>query len=385
MNIKECSADMKILQVGQTSQDAGVENAVRLICSGLSRANHSVRLVTDSAIYADEFAQTGVQYSVVDLADRSPLGYWKASRLVRKLLKEFQPDVIHVHGRSHVLICLLAGRRPDCFTLHSSHLTHRMGLLDRDWIRPFFPQARRTIAISEESVPYVQKTMGVKSEYVDLVYNGVDCNAFHPPSDSERSLARQKFDVDDSQTLAIFVGRFHEQKQPEALIELAEAVKSSGSTKIQIALVGGGHLLEMLQEAIAAKGVSDICKLYPWMSDPSAAYWAADVCLLPSLHEGFALTVVEALACGCPIIRTRTGGWQAMIREGETGFSTEIDTASFVKIALPAIKNTTALNQMRENARRHAVEELSIEKSVAGTLAVYQSAIQRDSATQGAQ
>ena len=63
---------MKILQVGQTSQDAGVENAVRLICSGLSRANHSVRLVTDSAIYADEFAQTGVQYSVVDLADRSP-------------------------------------------------------------------------------------------------------------------------------------------------------------------------------------------------------------------------------------------------------------------------------------------------------------------------
>jgi len=209
---------MKILQVGQTSQDAGVENAVRLISVGLARANHDVHLITDSDIYAEEFAQTGVQHSVVDMADRSLGGYWRASRVVRKLLKDFRPDVVHVHGRSHVLLCLLAGRRPDCFTLHNSHLTHRMGFLDRDWIRPLFPRARRLIAICEESVPYIQETMGVKSEHIALVYNGVDCDAFRPPSDSERALARRQFDVDDSQTLAVFVGRFHEQKQPEALI-----------------------------------------------------------------------------------------------------------------------------------------------------------------------
>lgn len=366
---------MKILQIGQTAQGAGVENAVRLICSGLSRARHSVHLITDSKIYADEFAQTGVEYSLVDMSDRSASGFWKASRLVRKVLKEFQPDIVHVHGRSHTLISLMAGRRPDCFTLHNSHLTHRMGPLDHDWIRPLFPHARRTIVICEESVSYVQDTMGLRRDSIDLVYNGVDCNVFRPPSEAERTAARQSFDVDSNQTLAVFVGRFHEQKQPSALVELAQAVKNAGLTEVRIALVGGGHLQDKLQEAIATLNVGDTCKIYPWMPDPSIAYWAADVCLLPSLHEGFPLSMVEALACGCPIIRTRAGGWQAMIREGITGFSSETDSASFVTASLTALRDRATLTSMRGNARDLAVDELSIERSVENTLAVYQSVL----------
>jgi mannosyltransferase len=107
------------------------------------------------------------------------------------------------------------------------------------------------------------------------------------------------------------------------------------------------------------------------MSPPTTAYWAADAYLLPSLHEGYALTPVEALACGCPVIRSRTGGSEATIREGTTGFTSNTDAADFVRVASMALTDPQALAAMRPAARAHAVENLSIQKSIEATLDVY--------------
>jgi UDP-N-acetylglucosamine:LPS N-acetylglucosamine transferase len=56
---------------------------------------------------------------------------------LRKILKSFRPEVVHVHGRSTALRCLLAGRSADWFTLHSTHLTHQVAFYDTGLLRKY--------------------------------------------------------------------------------------------------------------------------------------------------------------------------------------------------------------------------------------------------------
>jgi glycosyltransferase involved in cell wall biosynthesis len=364
---------LKVLQFGLTEGGAGLENAVRLLCLGLAWDNHDVCLVTESTRYAGELAEAGAQLRVLNLADRSARGFLRSAAGLRAVLHEFAPDIVHVHARSQTLVSLLAGRRPDCFTLHNSHLTHRWGILDSSFVRPWFPQTRRTIVLSAEAKTYVRDTLRVAEERIHVVPNGIDCTSFRAPSADERAAARRSFGADDTHTLGIYVGRYHEQKQPEAIVHLARALKAAGRKDVRLALVGGGALEAELREAIRQYDVADICTIHSWMNPPTAAYWAADAYLLPSRHEGYALTPVEALACGCPVVRTRTGGCDATILDGVTGFASDVDVADFVRVASSALADRDALLSMRSAARAYAVANLSIQKSIAATVGVYES------------
>lgn len=336
----------------------------------MAGSGHGVMLVGNGGEGMDRLADLGVDYRELDWARDIPSLLRCVGRL-RRLFRTFRPDIVHVHGRGPSLMCMLAGRKPDWFTLHNTQLTDQVGAMDAGMLRKYLsPLARRVIVLDQSAYCYVTKNLNVRPKHVEIIGNGVDCARFRPPSETERLEARARFGIRGQDTMALFVGRFHEQKQPETVLFLAAAARESGLDSARFILIGGGHLEEKLRELSRSLNVSDICSIHAW-SDPLPAYWAADVLLMPSLYEGFGLVAAEALACGCPVVRTKSGGYEIMIREGITGHASETDRDSFVKLGLDVLGNRDALNGMRPAARSWAVENLSVDKQTEQTVAAY--------------
>lgn len=351
---------LRILQAGSVAYQGGVTKMIKTLCAGLRRLGHEVQLFCDGGELADLQA-LGIRCHVTELW-QEPGALLRSALQMGAVLRRFQPDVIHVHGRSCSLRSLLAGRYPDWFTLHNTHLTHQTTSYDVGRIRKLMsPFAHNFFVLDERARDYLQDEFAIPSSRVVRVHNGVDCSEFREPSAEERAEARAAFGVADDQLLLTFVGRLHPSKQPEAVIAAAQRAIQESRTDLRFAIVGDGELAGEMERSIAATGVGDVCKLYPWMKNPLGAYHAADLLLMPSQFEGFPLVGAEAMASGCPVLRTRTGGFAQMIQEGVTGFASDTSVDAFVT-KLYSVLDLQTLRRMRPAARKWAVDHMNLEQ-----------------------
>jgi glycosyltransferase involved in cell wall biosynthesis len=353
---------LRIAQLGSTRYRGGVTQAVTALCLALRKRGHAVMLVSDGG-ELEPLADAGVECVATDLQPRPSVVIRSAFHLARAL-RAFRPDVVHVHGRSVALRSYLAGRAPDWFTLHNTHLTERRGRLDAGVGRRLLsPLGRRLLVLDDRARDYLERELGVAASRIFTLSHGVDCDHFRPPTGAERHEARAAFGVSHDETLVLFVGRLHAQKQPQVVVQAARAARDAGLRMVRFAIVGEGELRESLVELIGAAGVARTCTLRGWM-DARAAYFAADLLVMPSRYEGFGLVAAEAMATGCPVLRTRTGGVERMIVDGETGFTAGTEPEEFIATLLRVLRDTPRLARMRPAARAWAASKLDADTSV---------------------
>ena len=102
----------------------------------------------------------------VDLWQR-PKVLLQSSWQLRKILKSFQPEVLHVHGRSTALRCALAGRTADWFTLHNTHLTRQVAFYDAGLVRTYLsPWGKNFFVLDQLGGQYLQREFGVRPESI---------------------------------------------------------------------------------------------------------------------------------------------------------------------------------------------------------------------------
>jgi len=363
-------ASLRIMQFGPTLYHGGVAVAIKQLTLDLARLGQKVMLIGNGGEGIETLVNAGVNYQQLNWSG-SISAMLGCVIQVRQLLNSFRPHIIHVHGRAPSLVCRLAGRQPDWFTMHNTHLTDQVGLLDMGLIRQYFsPLGNRIFALNQQAADYLTTKLRIKPEAIKIIPNGIDCEYFRPPIPSERAEARLHFGIKESETMALFVGRFHFSKQPEAVVALAAAARNASLPGVRFIFVGTGSLLEEVRQRISALELDDICQIHNWI-DPLAAYWAADVLLMPSLYEGFGFVAAEALACGCPVLRTKSGGYELMIREGVTGFGCQTNQEAFVAKGLEVLQNPGTLQRMRPAARSWAEEQLGIRRQTEQTLQAY--------------
>ena len=161
-------------------------------------------------------------------------------------------------------------------------------------------------------------------------------------------------------------------KRPEQCIDSLAFAVSSGIDSAKLLLVGDGVRRSATEQRARDLGVYRRCVFTGWI-DPIPAYHAADFLLLPSEVEGFALVAVEAMLSGLPVIRTRCGGCEEQIVEGETGWSCEVgDDRAFCDLVATAMVDPRALGRMGELARRRALERFTEQRFVEAMFALYQ-------------
>lgn len=175
---------------------------------------------------------------------------------------------------------------------------------------------------------------------------GVDTATFRP-GDEPRSALRDRLGLPASAALVFFSSRVAPEKDPDTLLEALAQLRASGRD-VRVLHRSGGHA-EFVRRAAAA-GLSDAIIAGDAVA-PGAVladhYRASDVCVQASREEGLGFSVLEALACGTPVVAAAVGGLHETVRDPQTGWTYPAGNAGALAHALE-----NALDHPDEGRRR---------------------------------
>jgi glycosyltransferase involved in cell wall biosynthesis len=233
-------------------------------------------------------------------ATRSPgVATVPETQRLSRLIKAVRPDVVHLHSAKAGLAGRLAvrGTRPTLFQPHGWSWLAAAGATARGalaWERLAARWTDLLVCVGEGEAAHA-RLQRVGARHV-VIRNGVDLTSLAPADERTRTGARDRLGVDRNAPLAVCLGRVTRQKGQDVLLAAWPLVRRR-CPEAQLCLVGDGDLLPTLR-GYASPGV----RFVPPAADPRPWYAAADVVVLPSRWEGLSLTLLEALASGCPVV-----------------------------------------------------------------------------------
>ena len=174
--------------------------------------------------------------------------------------------------------------------------------------------AEQSIMVSDEMRQLAVERFGVDQTRVHKIANGVNSKVFYT---RQRDLMRQKHNLPAGARIVVYVGRFVASKGLRELVE-AFTTLATQDPEIHLLLVGDGVMREELRAMVTASPWRSRVHL-PGALPPEAVAElinAADLLCLPSYSEGYPNVVVEALACGRPVVSTDVGGTPELVNAG---------------------------------------------------------------------
>ncbi|MET9859240.1 glycosyltransferase [Streptomyces smyrnaeus] len=245
---------------------------------------------------------------------------------VRRLLRAVRPDLVHAHSAKAGLAARLAlrGRLPTVYQPHAwsfEAATGHTARLARAWERYAARWADRVLCVSRAERD-TGTAAGVHARWA-VVHNGVDTARFTAPGARETDRHARRLsalgklpptavrDLPPSAVLVVCVGRLCEQKGQRTLLTAWPRI-AARVPDARLVLVGDGPDREPLRRA-APPGV-----VFAGASDAVGDWYAAaDLVVLPSLWEGMALTPLEAMACGSPVVVSDVAGSRELLPPGQ--------------------------------------------------------------------
>lgn len=178
-------------------------------------------------------------------------------------------------------------------------------------------QADMILTISENTKKDIIEIWGVDEDKISVVYAGADTNHFSPRGPDEIELARQRYKLPDK--YFFYIGGIDPRKNVESLIRAFSLLCLEFN---EIGLVIGGNLESQkeypaLRRLIETLGLSERIIMAGYISDEDlpTVYSGAGAFVFPTLYEGFGLPALESLACGTPVITSRTSSIPEVLGE----------------------------------------------------------------------
>lgn len=242
-------------------------------------------------------------------------------------------DLIHLHypfifGADLVWVNSLLHDQPYVVTYHNDLIWRGFkGLMFKLYqtinARIITQGAQRIITGSwdfAQSSPTLRHLTKVPGKVTEVPY-GVDTSRFHPNLDGW--LIRDKYGIEKDAVLIVFVGamdRAHHLKG--GVPQLLQAVARLCNDFIFVALIGGGSMIPVYEDIAGEMGIASHVFFTGFVTDDDLGryYAAADLVVQPSvLFETFGLAVIEAMACGKPVIASNLPGVRSVVSDGEDG------------------------------------------------------------------
>jgi UDP-glucose:(heptosyl)LPS alpha-1,3-glucosyltransferase len=236
--------------------------------------------------------------------------------------------------------------------------------------RRVFERTARIVAIARSGKAEIERLYGLESGRVNVVYNGVDLERFHPRNRAaHRRATRAEAGVPDGALVALFVGSGFERKGLLTAIEALAAVREPTS---RLLVIGRGDTAAY--RALAARlGVGDRVQWLGVRPDLERWYGGADALVLPARYEPFGNVHLEALASGLPVLTSTRAGGSEIIEEGVNGAIREpYDTAGFAK-ALEWVRNTST--DELANAARRSAEPFTFARQVSELVTIWRTIV----------
>lgn len=359
---------------GMGGLENGVVNLLNHMPAG--RYRHAVVCLDGYTDFRHRLQRDDVQFFALHKQPGKDFGLY--GRLFR-LLRELRPDLLHTRNLSTLegqFVAAAAGVRArvhgehgrDVFDLYGKNRKYN---LLRKLARPL---VHHYIAVSKDLADWLEHTVGAAPQRITQIYNGVDSLRFHPRREERTPIGPDGF-MSGNELLIGSVGRMAEVKDYPNLVraflrllELAPEARSRARLVILGEGVARATCLDLLKQANA----EHLAWLPGSRDDIADLMRQFDVFALPSLGEGISNTILEAMACGLPVVATRVGGNRELVDTGITGtLVPPADPEAMAQALLTYFEDNTLVRSHGAAGRAKIEALFSMEAMVRGYMGVY--------------
>jgi glycosyltransferase involved in cell wall biosynthesis len=313
--------------------------------------------------------QDNVRYHVLRPAARAiSLSATLPARLVADgvdfLHATFTPPPVAVRREVLTLHCLSSFVHPE---FYSPLIAWRLNGLLRIGMR----RAARVLCVSGDTADHVHHRFGVPREKLAITYNGVSPRFAPIDPDVARARVAEALKIDCP--YALFVGKLEPRKNVMRLLEAFARFRTQTGSDTRLLLAGNRTgVTPAIERQIARHRLDDAVMLPGYVPDDllTSLYSAARMFLLPSLWEGFGIPVVEAMACGAPVLTSNV----TCLPEIAGDAAVIVDPTSADSIA-EGIASLDSSETLRQTLRQRGFDRARLftwERSAQATLAAYQ-------------
>lgn len=307
---------------------------------------------------------------VVTMLMKGDLDVGLVGRL-RRLIREVRPDVVHLHSR----------RGSDIWGAIAARLEGVPVVLSR---RVDNPESRFVVGLKyrlydevvtiSEGIRQVLLSEGVPPAKLHCVLSAVDTQRYQPDR-SHLGWFRETFGLADDELCVGMVAQFIARKGHGTLLDALPSVLAL-HPRLKVILFGQGPLRDEVVARVQADALLSRHVVLPgFRKDLDRILPCLDVLAHPAFMEGLGVSLLQAAACGVPLVGGRAGGIPEIVQPGLNGALIEPgDTAALAQELNRLLASADLRQRFGQAGRRWVEERFSVEAMVAGNLAVYEQA-----------
>lgn len=325
-------------------------------------AGPKTEITADGSVERQSLKRSPLAISMDEGLAYDPL-FMRHANLIRRRLRDFRPDVLHLTGLNDVSILgawlahrmripILASWHTNLHEFSTSRLQQTLkfmpqnarkslvGFVERkilDGAVLYYKMGKVVLAPNQELINILSKGTGRTAH---LMSRGVDTELFSP---AKRTARDNVFRIG-------FCGRLQPEKNVRLLVDLEKELIKVGKTDYEFLLVGEGGERAWLEQNLKRRRITGFIR----GEQLSEAYANMDAFVFPSETDAFGNVVQEANAAGVPAIVSGVGGPKFIVRHGETGFVAD-NLSDYAKFTVELMNDPKKLSEMRCRAREFAL------------------------------
>jgi glycosyltransferase involved in cell wall biosynthesis len=362
---------MKILMVIDSIVKGGRERRMLELVKALTRPgqDYSIYLVSlTNVVEYDYVHQLPIKLEIIERKSKKDLS---VVFKLRKIIKTFEPDVIHSWGSmSSVYLSMV-----NLFTRNSSFINstiadaYSWNVFNRLYLRTKLtaPFSRVILANSQAGL----KNYKVPLRKAVCIYNGIDLSRFRnlvPADQMERKLLGGP---KGNSFIGAMVGAFEDRKDYDTLIKAAVKLCLFNRRAVFF-LIGEGSLMKSIKQQVPGELLNSQIYFLGSRSDIESILQIVDVGLLITPCEGISNSIMEYMASGKPVIASREGGTQELVVDGETGFLVDQKRSDQIVEKMDLLmKNPGLAKAMGQNGLQRIKKHFDISKMTERYIEVY--------------
>jgi glycosyltransferase involved in cell wall biosynthesis len=310
-----------------------------------------------------------------------------ATSACMRLLKQGDFDILHTHNPTAGMTGVACSRQfsiPHILTLHGPWAGVRQKAHTRAIARVIEAATVRKADFvtcdSQALLNEIRTNYGARESKTCCIPNAVDTD-FFSPTRATKAKARKELGLATEKPLVFYTGRFVVEKGLPYLLEAFSQIIEENKD-IELLLVGGGYDDALLKTWLAKNPKTaekvHVIPYLPYEKMPYA-YLAADFFVLPTLAEGMSRSIMEAMACGKPVIATEVGGNPELIEDGRGMLIPMKDSVAIKEAVTQLLENEAEAGKIVKVSRSFAEKELPVEKRINAFIKTYDLLINNNS------
>jgi glycosyltransferase involved in cell wall biosynthesis len=320
---------LNVVQVVPELNEGGVERGVVELSREFVKKGIDSFVISNGGKLQDQIEIDGAKHISFDVCSKNVLSVPFRIIQLKKILKQLEPEIIHVRSRVPAWLVYLANKNSKYKVVSTVH-----GFNSVSFYSKVMTKADHVICVSSSIKEYIQKHYGTKEENITVIPRGIDLELFNPKNIDEDFIHnfKEKFQLHDRFIISS-VGRVTQLKDYETFIYAIQMVKKSISN-VTALIVGGvredkKQYLDSLKKLVKELKLDENIIFTGSQKKIEQIYAISDVVVSSSKKpESFGRAVAEAIAMNTPVVATNHGGVKDIIIKHENGYFFEIGNSN---------------------------------------------------------